>query len=89
MFERMEIVEEIYEGGSPSKKTQWVEAGRSSSGRKKMGVSSASPSNPKKGRAGKRKRNNAGRPSDDLTNVKNTCLLHGPGQSLEECKFLK
>ena len=30
MFERMEIAEAVYEGGTPSKNTQWAESGRAS-----------------------------------------------------------
>ena len=44
---------------------------------------------PKKGRTGKRKTKNSGHPSDAPDGAKNTCLLHSPGHSLEECKVLK
>ena len=81
MFERMKIAEAIYKGVAPSKNTQRVEADRTSSGRNKNGGSSASPSKPEQGRAGKRKIINAGHPIDEPTGAKNTFLLHGPGNS--------
>ena len=81
MFELMEIVEAIYEGGAPSKNDQQAEANRSSSGRKKNGGASASPSNPNQGRAGKCKRSNEVHSSDEPTREKKTFLLHGPGHS--------
>ena len=85
MFEHMEIAEVIYEGGTPSKDNQRAEADRVSSVRNKKGGASASPPNPEQGCASKRKRINAGHPSNDSTGAKNTCLLHGPGHSSEEC----
>ena len=88
MFERMEILETIYEGGAPYKNTQREEADRASSSINKKGGASASPSNPDQGRADKRKIINAGHPSNELTGAKKTCLLHGSGHSSEECKFL-
>ena len=89
MFERMEIVEALYEEGAPSKNTQGEEAYHSISERKKKGGVSASPSNPYQGRADKRKINDAGHMSDAPTGAKNTCLLHGPNHPSEECKVLK
>ena len=89
MFDHMEIVESIYEGGSPSKNTQQAESNHASLERKKKGEAPPLPSNPKKGRTGKRKRNDAGHTRDAPTGTKNTCLLHGPGHSLEDCKVLK
>ena len=35
------------------------------------------------------KQKNTGHPSNAPTRAKNTCLLHGPGHSSEECKVLK
>ena len=81
IFERMEIAEEIYKGGSPTQNTQRAESDRASSGRNKKGGASASPYNPEQGRTGKCNINNSGHPSDEPTGTKNTCLLHGPGQS--------
>ena len=83
MFERIEIAEAIYKGGSPSKNNQWEEYDRASSGRKKIGRASASPSNPKQGRAGNRNRSDAGHPRDDMTGAKKTFMLHGTGHSSE------
>ena len=65
------------------------EADRSNYGRKKKGLASTLPSKPKQCRAGKRKRNDAVHSSDKPTGAKKTCLLHDPGHSSEECKFLK
>ena len=72
MFERMEIAEAIYKGGAPSKNIQQTEANRAIFCRKQKGGGSALPSNPKKVCAGKRKRNDAGHPSDATTGAKNT-----------------
>ena len=44
--------------------------------------------NPKKGRTGKRKTKNSGHPSDRPTGGK-SCLLYGPGHSIEEYKVTK
>ena len=85
----MKIVESIYEGGSPLKNIQQAEADRASLGRKQKIRGYALPSNPKKGRAGKLKRNYVGHPSDAPTGAKNTCILHGPRHSSEECKVLQ
>ena len=81
MFERMEIVEVIYEGGATSKNNSRAESDPTISGRKKKGGASASPSNPEQGRNGKRKRSNAVHPSGEPTGANKTCLLHGPGHS--------
>ena len=67
MFKRMETSEAIYEGGAPPKNTQQEQSDRSRYGRKKKLGSSASPSNPEQVRSGKRRRNNAGHMSDDMT----------------------
>ena len=53
------------------------------------GRGAASPSNPEKGRSGKRKINDAGHPSNAPTGAKKTCILHGPGHSTEDCKVLQ
>ena len=89
MFERTEIVDAIYEGGAPSKNTQHSEDDRASSGRKQKVGGSASPSNPEKGCTSKRKRNDAGHPSNAPTGAKKICMLHGPGHSPKEWKVLR
>ena len=89
MFERMKIVESIYEGGEPSKNTQQVESKRASLDRGGKGEASTLTYNPETGRAGKRKRKNTGHPSDVPNGAKKTCMLYGPGHSLEEWKILK
>ena len=89
MFERMEIAEAVYEGGAPSKNTQRSESECSSSVRKKKGGSSASPSNPNKGRADKRKRNDAGHPSDTPTHAKKHAYCMSPGTLQKSVNSLK
>ena len=79
----------IYEEGAPSKNNQQAEADHASFGRKKKWGGSDSPPNSEKGFTGNRKRNDAGHPSDAPTGAKNTYLLHVPGHSSKECKFLK
>ena len=44
--------------------------------------------NPKKGDYGKRKRKHAGQLIGAPTGAK-TCVVHGPGNSAEECKVLR
>ena len=78
---KRKFAEAIYEGGAASKNNQREESDHASYGRKKKGGPSALPSNPEKGRSGKRKRTNAGHTRDDPTGAKKTCLLHGPGHS--------
>ena len=56
---------------------------------KRKGGGAASQSNPEKGRAVKCKKNDGSHPSDVPTDVKNTCILYGPGISSKEWKFLK
>ena len=88
MFEHMEVAEQVYAGGTPSKTPTRAESNRGSHVRKRKGWETASPTNPKKGRTGKRK--NIYRPSERCAHrSKNICLLHGPGHSSEECKVLK
>ena len=89
MFERMEIIESIYEVGAPSKNNQRAEADQFSFGRKQNRGGASSPSKPKKGCTDKRKRNDVGYPIDAPTGAKKTCILHGPGHSFGECKVLQ
>ena len=88
MFELMEIDEQVYEGGTPSKTTNGEDSNCAGHIRKYKGGESALSTNPKKGCIGKCKKNYAGHPSDAPTGGK-TCLLHGPGHSTEECKVLQ
>ena len=88
LFELMEVTEKIYEGGNTSKNQPRADVNRASHGRKQKGGEYASPTNPRTGRAGKRKAKNAGHPIDLLAGGK-TYLLHGTGHSIEECKLLK
>ena len=89
MSDCMEVAEQVYEGGKPSKIPAGGKSNRDSHAGKQKGGEYASPTNTKNGRAGKRKTNNVGHPSDVLTRAKKTCLLHGPRHSSEECKVLK
>ena len=81
MFEQVEISEQIYEGGTPSKKRTRADANHDGHVRKCKRGEATSPTNPDKGRAGKIKAKNAGHPSDVKTGAKKTCMLHGPGDS--------
>ena len=56
IFEWMEIAEQVYEGGTPSKNTTWADSNRASHGIKLNEREAASPTNPEKGRVGKRKK---------------------------------
>ena len=89
MFERMEITEAIYVGGAPSKNTQRAEYDCASFVSNQKVGGSALTSNPKKGRAGKRKKSDVGHPSNAPTGAKKTCMLHVPGHSSDEWKLLK
>ena len=89
MFERMEVAEQVYEGGTPSKIPNRAESSCDGHVRKQKGGESAQPTNPEKSRSGKYKTNNIGHPIDEPTRAKKTCLLHGPRHSSEECKALK
>ena len=56
MFKLIEILEQVYGGGAPSKITARSYSNNASHGRKRNGGEAASPTNPKKGRADKRKK---------------------------------
>ena len=84
----MEVAEKIYKVGQTTKHLHRSDTNCASHGRKLKGGEAASPTNTEKGRTGKRKTINAGDPSYRTTGGK-TCLLHGPGNSTEECKVLK
>ena len=57
MFERMVIAEQVFKCGNISKNTNRAEANHESRERKHKVGEAASPINPEKGRAGKRKTN--------------------------------
>ena len=63
----MEITEQVYEGGTYSKTTTISDTNHVSHGRKHKGEEAALPTNPKKVRSGKRKKNHAGHLSDRTT----------------------
>ena len=76
MFERMEVAEQLYEGGTPSKIPTWSEANLDIHVRKQKGEESSWPTNLKKCRAGKRKTKNAGHMSDAPTVAeKHSCCM--------------
>ena len=87
-FEQLEIAEKFYGGGKPSQTPTRAYAKDGGHVSKLKGGEDALPTNPKKGRSGKRKTKNAGHPSDALTGDKKTCMLHGPGHSSEQCKVI-
>ena len=87
MFERMEITESIYEGVVETyyKKPTQADANRSGQSRKKRGEDSSSWNFPEKVEsAGKRRKRHV----DSLMGKSKNCLIHGPGNSSEECKVL-
>ena len=89
IFEQMVILEQLYEGGKPSKKPIREDSNRRIHVRKLKGGESTSPTNPKKVRARNCTTKNAGHTSDGPTGAKNTCLLHEPRNSSEEYKLIK
>ena len=74
----METVEQVYKGGSTSKKINREDSNCAGCiSNNKLGEA-ALPSKPKKGRTGKRKERNADDRNNHSTKDK-PCLLHGPG----------
>ena len=67
MFELIEVREKVYKGGTPSKIPIRVDVNRASNGRKLKRGEAALPTNPEKGRAGKRRTKKSGHPSNPLT----------------------
>ena len=88
MFKCMEIAEKVYKRGTSSKSTIRADSNRASHVRKRKGGEPAYPTNPEKGRAGKRKKTHAGHPSDRRTGDK-ICSVHGFWPSTEDCEVLK
>ena len=85
----MEIEEEVYKVGNTPKNINRLEFESASHGRKLKVGEAASPTDPEKGRSGKRNKNDAGHPMDQPNGTKKSFSLHGPGHSTEECKVLK
>ena len=56
----MEIADQVYKGGTTSKKAIRAESDHASHGKKRKGWESTSPTNPEKFRTGKFKTNQAG-----------------------------
>ena len=84
----MEIPEQLYKEGKPSKTPIREDANHVSLGRKRKGGEFALPTNLEKSHNGKRKTNHSGHQSDWPTGAK-TCLVHGTRHSTEESKVLK
>ena len=55
MFKHMKVAEQVYEGVTPSKTPTMVESNSDGHINKRKGGEATSPTNPKKGRVGKRK----------------------------------
>ena len=79
----------MYKGRAPSKNTQREESDCASFVRKQKRGGAVLPSNPEKGRTGKRNKNDAGHPSYAPAGAKKTHLLHGPRYYSKKCKVLK
>ena len=73
----METAEKIYKDGNTSKTPTRADANRASHGRKRKGGESASPTNPERGRAGKRKGKKF-RPSERSDNQREEILVIWP-----------
>ena len=87
IFECMEIPEQVYEVGTPSKITTHREyANLASHGRKHKGGESTLPTNPEKGRTGNQKKNYSGHPSDQTTSDR-TYVLHDPDTPQRSVKY--
>ena len=84
----MEISEQVYKGGTPSKTPNRAYANYDGHISKCKGWGAAFRTNLQKGRAIKSNKYYSGRPSNGMTGDK-TCQLHGPGHSKEECKVLR
>ena len=87
MFERMEITESIHEVvvETSYNKTTWADSNRAGHSRKNIEEAASSWTLPKKGDiSGKHRK----RYVDSPTGKSKTCLIHGPGHYLEECKVL-
>ena len=67
MFKRMEVAEKVYEYGTTSKTPIRKDVNRAGHGRKLQGGEVASPTNPRKSCADKRKTRNAGKSSNEKT----------------------
>ena len=87
MFERMEISESIYEGiVEPSyKKTTSADANRVGHSRENIGEDASLWTCPKNGGSANKCRK---RYVESPTGKSKTYLIHGPGNSSEECKVL-
>ena len=84
----MEIIEQVNEGGTPSKITKQADANCAVHRWKNKEGEAALYTNPQKSCAGKRKKIYTGHSSYALIGGK-TCLLHAPGHSTEGCKVLR
>ena len=87
MFTIMEIAEQVYKGGTPSKTIKRADANRSSHSRNKKGREASSPPNPEKDRNGKCKKIDVGNWNDQPMGGRKF-FLYGPIHSSEVCKAL-
>ena len=81
MFEQMEVAEQVHKGGESYKTPTKAESNRDGHFRKQKGWEAASSTRSEKLRSGKRKTKNAGHRSYAPVRGKETCLLHGPGNT--------
>ena len=89
MFDQMEISEQVYKGGTPSKKFIEEYANRANHVRKRKIGEAILTANNEKCRSIEIKTKHSGHLINLPTSAKKTCLLHGPGHSPEECNLLK
>ena len=87
MPERMEVAEQVYEGGTPSKIPTSAEANRDGHVSKRMGGESASPTNPEKVRAGKCKTKHACHSSDAPTGTEKHACCMAPDTRWKSIKY--
>ena len=83
-----EIAEKFYKGEKTSKTTNQANENHYGKTRKHKGGTSSSLNNPKKVRPNNLKKNHTGHLRNAPTSGK-ACLFHGPGNYIEECKFLR
>ena len=78
MFEHMEVSEQIYETGTPSKTPTMLKANCDGNVRGKKEGEATSSTNPEKGHSGNRKTKNAGHLSDAPTGAKKHACCMSP-----------
>ena len=86
MFERMEVAEQVYEGGTPSKIPTRAETNREGHVRKQKLGEAASPANPETDRAGKRRTKMQATRAIGPLEGKNDCCME-PGTIQKSVKY--